>query len=97
VKPETCVAGPITFDINKRTKKIEWHIKMERICPLAGVVYKDKKLLEKHLVSAKREIRKFVRDLDAEALKAILEIAEPETFKITENSIAKNVLDKLAP
>jgi Fe-S-cluster containining protein len=97
VKPETCVAGPITFDINKKTKKIEWHIKMEKICPLAGVVYKDKRLLEKHLVSAKREIQRFVRDLDVEALKAILEIAEPETFKVAENNVAKNILDNLVP
>jgi Fe-S-cluster containining protein len=97
VKPETCVAGPITFDINKKTTKIEWHIKMEKICPLAGVVYKDKRLLEKHLVSAKREIQRFVRDLDVEALKAILEIAEPETFKIAENNVAKNILDNLVP
>ncbi|MEM3642198.1 MAG: YkgJ family cysteine cluster protein, partial [Candidatus Bathyarchaeia archaeon] len=41
VKPETCVAGPITFDINAKTGKIEWYLKMEKICPLAGVMYRD--------------------------------------------------------
>jgi len=95
MKPETCVAGPITFDINLRTKKIEWYLKMEKICPLAGVVYKDKESLTKHLESAKREILTLVRELDPEALKAILKIEEPETFKIGEDNIENRILEKL--
>jgi Fe-S-cluster containining protein len=86
VKPETCVAGPITFDINKKTGKIDWHIKKETICPLAATVYKDKKMLQKHLESAKKEITELVNALDSEALKAILKKDEPETFKIDEDS-----------
>jgi hypothetical protein len=96
VKPETCVAGPITFDINTKTRKIEWHIKMEKICPLAGVVYKNKALLQKHLKSAKKETNRLVVELDSEALKAILKKDEPETFKIDEDGIGKSVLIKLA-
>lgn len=95
VKPETCVAGPITFDINRRSRKVEWFIKMGKICPLAGVVYGDKSLLQKHLESAKRELLKLVCGLDSEALKAILEKEEPETFKICEEPAAKGVMDKL--
>ena len=95
VKPETCVAGPITFDINVKNRKIEWHLKMEKICALAGVLYKDKAMLKKHLDSAKREILKLVSELDSEALKAILKIEEPETFKIDEDNIGKDTLDKL--
>jgi hypothetical protein len=95
VKPETCVAGPITFDINIQNRKIEWHLKMEKICPLAGILYKNREILKKHLESAKREILKLVRELDSEALKAILKIEEPETFKIDEDSIGKEILDKL--
>ena len=96
VKPETCVAGPITFDINVKNRKIEWHLKMEKICALAGVLYKDKAMLKKHLDSAKREILKLVSELDSEALKAILKIEEPETFKIDEDNIGKDTLDKLS-
>jgi len=96
VKPETCVAGPITFDINIKTRKIEWHLKMEKICPLAGVLYKNKGVLKKHLESAKREILNLVSELDSEALKAILKIEEPELFKIGEDNIGKDILDKLA-
>jgi hypothetical protein len=82
VKPETCVAGPITFDINPRTKKIEWFIKMKEICPLAGVVFKDKVSLRSHVKSAKKEIKRLVNELDSDELAAILKKDEPETFKI---------------
>jgi hypothetical protein len=95
VKPETCTAGPITFDINIKNRKIEWHLKMEKICPLAGALYKNKDALKKHLESAKREILALVSELDSEALKAILKIEEPETFKMDEDNIGKDILDKL--
>jgi hypothetical protein len=95
VKPETCVAGPITFDINVKTGKIEWFVKMENICQLAGVAYRDNELLQKHLESAKKDILRLVGELDCEALKAILRKDEPETFKIDEESIGKGTLKKL--
>jgi len=85
VKPETCVAGPITFDINKETEKIEWFIKMEKICPLAGLVFEDKDLLKSHVRSAKREIKRLIKELDSDALTAILKKDEPETFKIDQD------------
>jgi Fe-S-cluster containining protein len=89
VKPETCVAGPITFDVNTKTGRIDWFIKMERICPLAGIVYADKQSLQKHFESAKREITRLVSELDTKALKAILKKEEPETIKIDGNNIEK--------
>jgi len=95
VKPETCVAGPVTFYINLQTGKIEWFLKSERICSLAGVLYKDKEALERHLSLAKKELQRLVRELDAEALCAILKIEEPETFKIGEDSLNPEVLGKL--
>jgi Fe-S-cluster containining protein len=96
VKPETCVAGPITFDINVKNKKIEWHLKTERSCLLAGAISKDEEAFKKHLESAKREIFRLVSELDSESLKAILKISEPETFKIGEDNLQKEVLNKLA-
>jgi len=95
VKPETCVAGPITFDINPKTEKIEWHLKKESICSLAGKLYRDKERLGKHLALAKNEIMRLVRELDTEALKTILRIEEPETFKIDEDDVEKAILKKL--
>jgi hypothetical protein len=95
VKPETCVAGPITFDINAKTGKIEWFIKMDRICPLAGAVCLNKQLLQRHLASAKREVLRLVAQLTAEELKAILKKDEPETFKIEEDDFEKELLRKV--
>jgi Fe-S-cluster containining protein len=95
VKPETCVAGPITFDVNVTTGKIEWFIKKESLCQLAGIVYRDKKLLNKHLASAKKEINHLVLRLPISELKAILKKDEPETFKIGEDQLDEKVLRNL--
>jgi len=95
VKPETCVAGPITFDINAKTGKIEWFLKTEKICPLAGALYRNKSELQSHLESARRELLKLLQDLDAEALPTILKIEEPDTFKIGEEDLNPKVIAKL--
>jgi len=95
VKPETCVAGPITFDLNLQTGKIEWFLKSENICPVAVVLYKNKGALERHLSSAKKELQTLVHELDAEELCAILKIEEPETFKIGEDSLSPEILEKV--
>jgi len=95
VKPETCVAGPVTFDINIPHQKIEWYLKMEKICSLAGILYKNREALQKHFRSAKKEILGLVRELDGEALRAILKIGEPVTFKIDEDDIGKEILEKI--
>lgn len=95
VKPETCVAGPITFDINVTTGNIEWFLKKEKICALAGRIYEDKALLRKHVTSARKELSRLVKELDSLALRAILKKDEPETFKIDEGKTEKNVLKKL--
>lgn len=97
VKPETCVAGPITFDINVNTGKIEWFMKTEKICPLAGALFRSKNELQRHIESAKRELLVLVHDLDGEALQAILKIEEPDTFKIGEDDLDTEVLRKLEP
>lgn len=96
VKPETCVAGPVTFDVNAKTGKIEWHLKKDTICPLAGRLYLDKARLEEHLALAKSEINALVTELDGEALSAILKIEEPDTFKIGEEAAEKGTLNKLS-
>jgi Fe-S-cluster containining protein len=96
-KPETCVAGPVTFDVNTGTGKIEWYLKTEEACPLAGVMARDKAMLEKHLEAARREIQRLLRELSPEALRAIIRIEEPETFKIGEEDAGGDLLSKLQP
>jgi Fe-S-cluster containining protein len=93
VKPETCVAGPITFDI--KNGKIEWFLKKDTICMLAGKLHEDGNRFEKHFEAAKSEILSLVHELDSEALQAILKIAEPETIKIDEDNIDNQLSNKL--
>ena len=95
VKPETCVAGPITFDINRRTGRIEWYLKTKDICPLVGILAKDETLLSEHLSSARTELLRLVNQLEGPALRAILRIEEENTIKIGEESLPQPVLDKL--
>jgi Fe-S-cluster containining protein len=95
VKPETCVAGPVTFDINVDDGKIEWFLKFETLCQLAGVLSRNKPALKRHFESAKKEILRLVDELDAGALRAVLAKDEPETFKFAEDEIDKRILDKL--
>jgi Fe-S-cluster containining protein len=95
VKPETCVAGPITFDLNKTTQKIEWFLKEGAICPLAGELYKKPDAYEKHMISAKRELRRLIRELDTEALRAVLKVEEPDTFKVGEDYAPRSALRRL--
>ncbi len=95
VKPETCVAGPITFDINMHTRKIEWFLKKGSICTFAKILFDDKDRFEAHLEAAKPQLMRLIRELDVEALQAIIEIPEPETFKVGENDLPQEVATKL--
>lgn len=95
VKPETCRAGPITFDINRRTKKIEWFLKTRELCLFAGKLFDTPEKLAQHLEVAKKDIMTLICNLDSEALRTILARDEPQTFKIGEDSLPKKVSVKL--
>jgi Fe-S-cluster containining protein len=95
VKPETCVAGPITFDINFKTKKVEWFLKKDEICAFAGVLYSNKAAFKQHFEAAKGEINQLILELKTEELLAIVKIEEPQTFKIGEDDLPIDVARKL--
>jgi Fe-S-cluster containining protein len=95
VKPETCRAGPVTFDINLRTGKVEWFLKKGELCLFAGKLFETPEQFAELLKVARSEIRRLICSLDSDALKAILKIDEPQTFKIGEDSLPKVVLEKL--
>ncbi len=95
IKPETCIAGPVTFDISIGKKRIEWFLKTEQICPLAGVLFNNKTILKKHLEQAKKNINNLVNLLSGEELKARLGIEEPHTFKIDEDVLTSIIISKL--
>ena len=95
VKPETCRAGPVTFNINFSTKKIEWFLKKPEICTFASVLYSDKAAFRDHFEVAKKELNQLVRELGPEELREILKIDEPHTFKIGEDDLPSEVVSKL--
>lgn len=88
VKPETCIAGPITFDMNTTTNMIEWYLKQSTICPLAGYLAQNPQMIHLHLARAKTAIQRLIRQLSATELASILQIDEPETFQIAETPLA---------
>ncbi len=95
VKPETCVSGPITFDVNFYTKKIEWFLKKGEICAYATVLFADKEAFKKHFEVAKQQLTQLIGELDPEEIRAIVKIDEPQTFKIGEGKLPKGTLKKL--
>ncbi len=95
VKPETCVAGPITFEFNFSTKKIVWFLKKSNICAYAGALYNDKASFKDHFEVAKKQITGLVKQLSADELRAIVKIDEPQTFKVGEDDLPVEVAKKL--
>jgi len=95
VKPETCKAGPITFDVNLKIGKVEWFLKKGTICALAQKLYENKEALNTHWEAATPELVRLISELDTRSLKAILKIDEPQTFKISEANLPTEVLEKL--
>jgi Fe-S-cluster containining protein len=95
VKPETCRAGPVTFDINLRTCKVEWFLKKNEVCALAKRLCENEALLKEHFAVARAELLQLIRELDAEALRAIMLIEEPQTSKIGEDELPKETMQKL--
>jgi Fe-S-cluster containining protein len=94
-KPETCGAGPVTFDVNRRTRKVEWYLKTSEVCALAKTLRGNDDLFRAHFKVAKEEMLRLICELDPEALQAILKIEEPQTVKIGEDDLPAAVMEKL--
>jgi Fe-S-cluster containining protein len=95
VKPETCRAGPVTFDINRRTRKVEWYLKTSEVCALAKTLCGSENLFRAHFRVAKEEILRLICELEPKALQAILKIEEPKTVKIGEDDLPAAIMERL--
>lgn len=95
VKPETCRAGPITFDINRDTKRVEWYLKKADICIFAPALQEDGTAFRAHFEVARDELLRLISELDSDALRSILKIEEPQTIKIGEADLPKEAREKL--
>jgi Fe-S-cluster containining protein len=81
-KPETCLAGPFTFDI--RDGLLEVYLKKESICPLVGHLKYYPEAYRHQYENAVRHLLALVKGLPSRDLAEILKVEEPETEKVAE-------------
>lgn len=96
VKPETCTAGPVTFDINLKACKVEFYLKKGEICNLAEIMCHNKLQFKEHFEAAKTVLLRLICDLELNDLKNLMMIEEPQTFKIGEADLPREVAEKFA-
>ena len=82
IKPETCRAGPFTFDV--KGDVIEIFMKYEAACPVVWLLKEVPEAYQCQFDVAKKTITHLVRHLSEEELDAICRIGEPETEKVAE-------------
>ena len=82
IKPETCRAGPFTFDVNGGVIRI--FLKYETICPVVRLLEDIPAAYEYQFALAKKSITHLVAHLTEEELDAICRIEEQETRKVAE-------------
>jgi Fe-S-cluster containining protein len=87
VKPETCQAGPFTFDVKNGMLQI--FIKKERICDLVTLLKSTPSIYQEQYDLAVQNITQLVRALPPEELQSICQIEEPETDKVAEIPLAE--------
>ncbi|WP_321508510.1 YkgJ family cysteine cluster protein [uncultured Methanoregula sp.] len=81
-KPETCRAGPFTFDVKGDT--IEIFLKFESICPIVRLLKEIPEAYEQQYNRAVTHITRLVSLLPEDELEVICRIDEPETEKVGE-------------
>ena len=79
-KPETCVAGPFTFDVKEGV--IEIYLKHDSICPLVTVMKQDRKAYDEQYKMAVDRIIRVVAFLPEEELLTVCQVDEPDTEKV---------------
>ena len=82
IKPETCRAGPFTFDVKDNV--IEIYLKFPGICPLVTLLKATPEAYQFQYDLAVKSITHLVSNLTQAELDAICRIEEPETEKVAE-------------
>jgi uncharacterized protein len=82
IKPETCRAGPFTFDVTGDVIGI--FLKYEAICPMVRLLREVPEAYEQQYALAVKSITHLVANLTDDELAAICRIEEPDTEKIAE-------------
>jgi hypothetical protein len=76
-KPETCVAGPFTFDIQDKVLQI--FLKRESICPMVRYLKANRKAYDGLFETSVEEIMHLIESIPSAEMAEILKIDEPET------------------
>jgi Fe-S-cluster containining protein len=82
IKPETCVAGPFTFDV--KGSILEIFLKRKSICPMVTLLKQNRDLYEELFDLAVEKIVNLVKALPPAELEEICKIDEPETDLVAE-------------
>jgi hypothetical protein len=82
IKPETCRAGPFTFDV--KGDVIEIFLKFEKICPIVCLFKEVPEAYEQQYTLAVKNITHLVSNLTDEEINVICRIEESETEKVAE-------------
>lgn len=82
LKPETCRAGPFTFDITGDLIII--YLKHESICPLVNLLKEIPEAYRQQFKLAVLNIRHLVRNLTDDEISVICQVDEPDTEKVAE-------------
>jgi len=82
IKPETCRAGPFTFDVQGDT--LEIYLKHERICPIVPLLKETPEAYRQQYERAVASITHLVRNLTPAEIAEICRIDEPDTEKVAE-------------
>jgi Fe-S-cluster containining protein len=80
VKPETCTAGPFTFDV--RNGNLEIFLKKERICDMVSFLKGNPGAYHEQFELAVCMIQQLVRSLPPEELESVCRVGEPKTDKV---------------
>ncbi|WP_019178171.1 YkgJ family cysteine cluster protein [Methanomassiliicoccus luminyensis] len=87
VKPETCVAGPFTFDV--REDKLEIYLKKERMCDLVAFLRNNPEVYQEQYDLAVQNIQNLVKNLPREELEEVCKVEEPDTVKVGEYPLSE--------
>ena len=82
IKPETCVAGPFTFDIEDDMLQI--FLKRENICPMVRFLRANRKAYDALFETSVEKIMDLIRSVPEEEMAQILQIDEPQTDLVAE-------------
>ena len=82
IKPETCVAGPFTFDI--KGDMLQIFLKRENICPMVRFLRANRKAYDALFETSVEKIMDLIRSVPEEEMAQILQIDEPQTDLVAE-------------